>query len=76
MIYTSQGEPVEIVSGPWLDLLDPSSVDFPRFEVQSTQDRTWFIMRCRHELKADGGIAEIETAIAALKPRAQPFSKG
>jgi hypothetical protein len=68
MIFTQHGEPVEIISGPMMDLLDPSTMDCPYYEIRSRNDPSWVRRARLFQLKADGGIAEIEAAIAALKP--------
>jgi hypothetical protein len=66
MIYTQHGEPVEIIDGPNLNLLDPSTVDQPLFTVRSLNDPSWTCQRRRFELKADGGPQEIDAAVTAL----------
>lgn len=80
MIYTAQGEPVEIVSARCYDLLNPVTLAVPAYEVQSLNDPTWKVVRMMHELKADGGVAEIDAAFKdadakySAKPKPSTFT--
>ena len=65
MLYTQHGEPVEVVSGRCHDLLDPVTLDVPAYQVRSLNDPTWVVVRMMHQLKADGGVAEIDAAFKA-----------
>ena len=65
MIYTTHGEPVEIIGPPMLNLLDPSTIDDPIVKVRSLNDPTWVRDARVSRLKADGGMAEINAAIEA-----------
>jgi hypothetical protein len=62
MIFTQHGEPVEIIGGPFLDLLDPSTMDLPLYEIRSLNDASWIRKVRLFQLKADGGAQEIEAA--------------
>lgn len=55
MIFTQYGVPVRIIGGDPHGLLVVQGVEMPDFIRQ----------RSRHELKADGGAAEIDQAIAS-----------
>lgn len=67
-IFTQHGEQVEIISGPMYDLLDPSTLAPMNqiVEVRSVADPSWMVRRRLFELKADGGIQEIQAAVDAL----------
>jgi len=67
VIYAPNNEPVRIVSTPYMDLLDPTTADFPLVKVQFVNmpgDKTYPARICR--LHADGGQQEIDEAIAVL----------
>lgn len=72
MIYTQHGEPVEVVSARCYDLLNPVTLDVPAYQVRSLNDPTWTVIRMMHQLKADGGVAEID---AAFKAADEKFKK-
>lgn len=75
IIYTTHGEPVEIVSARCYDLLNPVTLAVPAYEVRSLNDPTWKVVRMMHELKADGGVAEIDAAFKAADAKyAKPES--
>ena len=69
MIYSPSNEPLEIISGPFLDLLDPTSGDFPYVEIRfvNPPQEKIRVRLCR--LHADGGQQEIDQAIAKIKEK-------
>ena len=67
MIYAPNNEPVRIMSEPYYDLLDPTTIDFPLVKVQFVNmpgDKTYPARIAR--LHADGGQQEVDEAIAAF----------
>lgn len=67
MIYAPNNEPVRIVSAPYMDLLDPTTVKFPLVKVQFINmpvDKVYPARICR--LHADGGQQEIDDTITTL----------
>lgn len=68
MIYTSQGEPVEVIGGPFRKFTDNLGLGFyiETFMVRSTSDSSWQREKPMDQLKADGGAEEIRQAAARL----------
>ena len=67
MIFSPSNEPVEIISGPYRDLLDPTSTDFLFVDIrflEPPQEESWARI-CR--LHADGGRQEIDEAINKVR---------
>lgn len=67
MIYTFYGEPVEIIGGKMLNLLDPTTLDDPTVKVRSLNDPSWVRDARLSRLRADGGDQEINDAVAAFE---------
>lgn len=69
MLYAPNGEPVEIVSGPYQSITDPVPGEYPYVELRLLNDPAAETAQLRvARLNADGGPAEIAAAVARARP--------